>query len=1678
MELNMGGDDDRIEESSVRLMASSNDGIVDGVGGGESRWVDGSEVDSESPPWSLLDENDSGQGYGSMRRRLVKKPKRVDSFDVEAMEIAGAHHRHSKDLSVWQNLALAFQTLGVVYGDMGTSPLYVFTDVFSKVPIRSEVDVLGALSLVIYTIALIPLAKYVFIVLKANDNGEGGTFALYSLICRHAKVNMLPNRQPADENISSYRLKLPTPELERALNIKETLEKRSSLKTLLLLLVLTGTSMVIGDGILTPAMSVMSAVSGLQGEVSGFGTSAVVIVSIIILLGLFSIQRFGTGKVGFMFAPVLALWFFSLGAIGIYNLVKYDISVLKALNPAYIYFFFKKNSSAAWSALGGCVLCITGAEAMFADLGHFSVQSVQIAFTCVVFPCLLLAYMGQASYLMKYPDSASRIFYDSVPGSLFWPIFVIATLAATIASQAMISATFSCVKQAMALGCFPRLKIVHTSRKLMGQIYIPVINYFLMIMCIIVVSIFQNTTDIANAYGIAEVGVMIVSTTLVTLVMLLIWRTNLFLALCFPLVFGSIELIYLSAVLSKILEGGWLPLAFASFFLCVMYTWNYGSVLKYHSEVREKISMDFMLELGSTLGTVRVPGIGLLYNELVQGVPSIFGQFLLSLPAIHSTIVFVCIKYVPVPVVPQEERFLFRRVCPKDYHMFRCVARYGYKDVRKEGHHVFEQLLVESLEKFLRREAQDLAIESNLNEYFDNVSERSRDSGAAGDGTDELRIPLMQDQRPEEPGSSISEETSPAFPSSVVSLDEDPSLEYELSALREAMDSGFTYLLAHGDVRAKKNSVFFKKLVINYFYAFLRNNCRAGAANMSVPHMNILQVGMTYMDPTDFRGVSGEVERLLRQIQVRAHVLDWTSNGSISGTESKLVAGKIVLIKWVIVKRSISTCESFPLRPIMDLETGVFQNHVKRESWKTVLTLAYQSLGVVYGDLSTSPLYVYKSTFAEDIQHSETNEEIYGVLSFVFWTLTLVPLLKYVFIVLKADDNGEGGTFALYSLLCRHARINSLPNCQVADEELYEYKRDAATTCLTPTTTFGSRLKSTLEKHRVLQRFLLLLALIGTCMVIGDGVLTPALSDVEVPVACTILIGLFALQHYGTHRVGFLFAPVVLVWLMCISAIGIYNIIHWNPHVYQALSPYYMYKFLRKTQRGGWMSLGGILLCITGSEAMFADLGHFSQLSIKIAFTSLVYPSLILAYMGQAAYLSQHHVIDNDYHIGFYVSVPGKLRWPVLVIAILAAVVGSQAIITGTFSIIKQCSALGCFPRVKIVHTSSKIHGQIYIPEINWTLMLLCLAVTIGFRDTKRLGNASGLAVITVMLVTTCLMSLVIVLCWHKSVFLAICFVCFFGTIEVLYFSASLIKFLEGAWVPIALSLIFLIVMCVWHYGILKTYEFDVQNKVSINWLLSLGPSLGIVRVRGIGLIHTELVSGIPAIFSHFVTNLPAFHEVLVFLCIKSVPVPHVRAKERFLVGHIGPRQYRLYRCIVRYGYRDVHKDDMEFEKDLVCSIAEYIRTGNAEPNGAKDEMESEDDKMTVVGTCCTHTDGIQLREDDVDKIESAGTSELREIKSSPVMQPRKRVRFIVPDSSKINRDAREELQELVEAREAGIAYILGHCYVRAKQGSSMLKKLVINYGYEFLRRNSRAPAYTLSVPHASTLEVGMVYSV
>ncbi|XP_051180756.1 putative potassium transporter 8 [Lolium perenne] len=781
----------------------------------------------------------------------------------------------------------------------------------------------------------------------------------------------------------------------------------------------------------------------------------------------------------------------------------------------------------------------------------------------------------------------------------------------------------------------------------------------------------------------------------------------------------------------------------------------------------------------------------------------------------------------------------------------------------------------------------------------------------------------------------------------------------------------------------------------------------------------------------------------------------------------------------------------------MDLEFG---RSPQRDSWKTTMLLAYQSLGVVYGDLSISPLYVFKSTFAEDIQHSDTNEEIFGVLSFVFWTLTLIPLIKYVSIVLRADDNGEGGTFALYSLICRHANVSLLPNRQIADEELSTYKLER-----NPETADKTRVKVWLEKHKNLHTALLVMVLIGTCMVIGDGVLTPAISVFSavsglefslskqhheyavIPITCVILAFLFALQHFGTHRVGFIFAPIVLAWLLCMSALGLYNIIYWNPHVYQALNPYYMFKFLKKTRKYGWMSLGGILLCMTGSEAMFADLGHFSYSAIQLAFTALVYPALILAYMGQAAYLSKHHDFYSNSQVGFYIAVPDKVRWPVLVLAILASVVGSQAIISGTFSIINQSQSLSCFPRVKVVHTSEKIHGQIYIPEINWLLMILCIAVTVGFRDTKHMGNASGLAVITVMLVTTFLTSLVIMVCWHKPPLVALAFLVFFGSVEALYFSASLIKFLEGAWLPILLALILMAVMLVWHFTTIKKYEFDLQNKVTLEWLLALGDKLGMVRVPGIGLVYTDLTSGVPANFSRFVTNLPAFHNVLVLVCVKSVPVPYVFPKERYLVGRVGPPGHRSYRCIVRYGYRDVHQDVDSFETELIESLARFIKLDASYrcSEASEQQLEEWEPGLSVIGSNPLRDqasydlqDSVQHSAASVEMMAPADSPRGTGVELAAHANSAKQVRFFIdslvasPDADK---HVTEELEALSAAREAGTAFILGHSHVQCKPGSSVVKKLTV-VGYNFLRRNCRGPDVVLRVPPASLLEVGMVY--
>ncbi|PSS11356.1 Potassium transporter like, partial [Actinidia chinensis var. chinensis] len=765
-----------------------------------------------------------------------------------------------------------------------------------------------------------------------------------------------------------------------------------------------------------------------------------------------------------------------------------------------------------------------------------------------------------------------------------------------------------------------------------------------------------------------------------------------------------------------------------------------------------------------------------------------------------------------------------------------------------------------------------------------------------------------------------------------------------------------------------------------------------------------------------------------------------------------------------------------------------------------VLLLAYRSFGLVHGTLSTSPLYVYITTFSGRLNHYQTENVVYGVFSLIFWTLTILLFFKYVIIMLSADDNGEGGPFALYCLLCRHAKFSLLPNQQAADEEITTYHHPGHSNRNAPCSSF----KRFIEKHKSMKTGLLLAVLFGASLLICDGVLTSAISVMSsvkglqvhseifhnhmvVFIACAVLVGLFAMQHRGTHKVAFLFAPIVLLWLLSIAAVGIYNTIHWNPKIYRALSPYYIYQFFRETGKDGLLSLGGILLCITGTGAMFTNLGHFTAASIRVSFSCIVYPCLVLQYMGQAAFLTKNFDAMSS---SFYASIPDSIFWPVFIVANLAAVVASQAVISATFSIVKQCHALGCFPRVKVVHKARWIDGQIYIPEMNWILMILSIIVMVGLQKTTLIGNAYGFACMAEAFISTCLMSLIIIFVWHKSSILSLLFLVLFGSIEAIYLLSSCTKIPRGGWVSLVLSSGFLMIMYVWHYGTRRKYLYDIQNKLSMKWILTLGPSLGIVRVPGIGLIYSELVTGIPAMFSHFLANLPATHQVIIFVSIKCVLVPYVPHKERYLIGRIGPKSYRLFRCIVRYGYQDVHKDDEDFENHLVMCIAEFIKL---EAEGSATIDGSMDGRMAVVrtsekfGTRLVMSESAANEEISCSSTSSAApnskSSTLQNLQSMyeqelPSLTQRRRMRFKLPDADHMYLHAQEELYELLEAKRAGVAYIIGHSHIKARRNSSLLKQFVIDMGYSFLRKNCRSPAVTLTIPRINLIGVGMNYHV
>ncbi|EPS66799.1 hypothetical protein M569_07978, partial [Genlisea aurea] len=382
-------------------------------------------------------------------------------------------------------------------------------------------------------------------------------------------------------------------------------------------------------------------------------------------------------------------------------------------------------------------------------------------------------------------------FFFLFSGPIYWPEFVIAVAAAIIASQAMISGAFAIISQSLALGCFPRVKVVHTSAKYEGQVYIPEINYFLMIACVIVTFAFKTTTNIGNAYGIAVVAVMLITTSMLTLIMLVIWKLSIWLIILFAAVFLGSELIYFSSVLYKFVQGGYLPLSFSLVLMLIMATWHYAHKQRYLYELKNKVSSDYVKDLANNPDIGRLPGIGLLYSELVQGIPPIFPHFIENVPSVHSVVIFVSIKSIPISKVLPEERFLFRQVEPKEFRVFRCVVRYGYKDVIKEARE-FERQLLDSLINFLLQEK--LSVEAEQ-------SGPLKKSGPVA-----IHVEESLDQI-----TGNGDRVSSASIQNVIRSGGDDEEEEEIQFLQKSMDQGVFYLMGEADVVAHKDSSLVKK---------------------------------------------------------------------------------------------------------------------------------------------------------------------------------------------------------------------------------------------------------------------------------------------------------------------------------------------------------------------------------------------------------------------------------------------------------------------------------------------------------------------------------------------------------------------------------------------------------------------------------------------------------------------------------------------------------------------------------------------------------------------------------------------------------------------------------------------------------------------------------------------------
>ena len=555
--------------------------------------------------------------------------------------------------------------------------------------------------------------------------------------------------------------------------------------------------------------------------------------------------------------------------------------------------------------------------------------------------------------------------------------------------------------------------------------------------------------------------------------------------------------------------------------------------------------------------------------------------------------------------------------------------------------------------------------------------------------------------------------------------------------------------------------------------------------------------------------------------------------------------------------------------------TAVETNTGAKPGRKGLAGLALGALGVVYGDIGTSPLYALRTCFSGPTGVEASHEHVLGVLSLIFWALIIVVSIKYIAFVLRADNRGEGGILALMAL--------AFP----------ERERANATRTVWLFTILG---------------------IFGAALLYGDGLITPAitvlgaveglevatpwLKPYTVPLAVVILVALFSVQRVGTGGVGRVFGYVMLVWFAAIAALGVRQLVR-APEVLAAISPHHGVVFLAQSGWHGFHVLGSVFLVLTGAEALYADMGHFGRKPIRLAWYGLVLPALFLNYLGQGALVLHHPEAATN---PFYRMAPGWALYPLVGLATCAAVIASQALISGSFSLTMQAVQLGYVPRVAIAHTSSTERGQIYIPLLNWGLMVACVAVVCAFRTSDNLAAAYGIAVVLTMVITTCLFFFTARRLWGWSLFLAGGLCAVFLAVELAFLGANLIKLGHGGAFPLAIGLLGLAVMSTWKTGRARLRQRLASSLLPIGDFIKSVMGSSPMRVKGTAIFLAGNPDGAPLALTHSLKHNKILHERVILLTVLIEEVPYVEQERRVEVKDLG---HSFYRVIGRYGFME-----------------------------------------------------------------------------------------------------------------------------------------------------------------------------